>query len=173
MDSKENDINPGPEPSEGGEPISVEECADGSSDTDELAAMEDKYLRVLAEFDNFRKRTAKEKVGMYDDGIIAAASKLLPTLDNLRRALDAAPSMDDALYKGVDMTLGQLIKAFEELGVEEVPAQPGQPFDPVHHFAVAHTQDEQLEKNVVAEELQKGYVYKGRVVRHAMVKAAN
>lgn len=147
--------------------------ADETPVVSEAEELRDKYLRILAEFDNFRKRTSKEKAGMYDDGIVMAVTKLLPTLDNLQRALGAAVSQEDPLYKGVEMTLGQLLKTLEEIGVQSVEADAGHPFDPQRHFAVAHIQDEGMMENVIAEELQKGYMYKDRVLRHSMVRVAN
>ncbi|MCL2617460.1 MAG: nucleotide exchange factor GrpE [Defluviitaleaceae bacterium] len=140
---------------------------------DELAEQRDKYLRVLAEFDNFRKRTAKEKAVMYDDGLVDAVTKFLPAIDNLRRALDSAgEDTGHPLYKGVDMIHSQLLKTLGELGVEEVPAV-GEEFDPNRHFAVAHTEDSAHSENTITEELQKGYKYKDKILRHSMVKVAN
>ncbi|MCL2852080.1 MAG: nucleotide exchange factor GrpE [Defluviitaleaceae bacterium] len=151
----------------------VELCEPETHAANELAGLNDKYLRVLAEFDNFRKRTAKEKAGMYDDGVVEAVTKFLPVIDNLRRALDSASQQSgDPLYKGVDMILSQLLKTLGELGVEEIAAV-GEPFDPNRHFAVAHAEDSNYSENTVAEELQKGYKYKDKVLRHSMVKVAN
>ncbi|MCL2616794.1 MAG: nucleotide exchange factor GrpE [Defluviitaleaceae bacterium] len=138
----------------------------------ELAEFKDKYLRVLAEFDNFRKRTTREKASMYDDGIIDTVSKFLPVIDNLARALGSATNTEDPLYKGVDMIEKQILKTLAELGVEEIAAK-GQPFDPNRHFAVAHEQDSNYSENTVTDELQKGYKYKDKVLRHSMVKVAN
>lgn len=172
MDNQENDQDNNQEP-EVFEVLEDTPALEEQEEPSELEVLQDKYLRILAEFDNFRKRTSKEKASMYDDGLITAVAKVLPTLDNLLRALSSAPDKEDALYKGVDMTLAQLVKALEELGVEEVLSGAGEAFDPERHFAVAHVQDEALAQNVVAEELQKGYSYKNRIIRHAMVKAAN
>ena len=138
-----------------------------------LAEMNDKYLRVLAEFDNFRKRTSKEKAGMYDDGVVDAVTKFLPVIDNLQRALESAGNnTDNSLYMGVDMIHKQLIKTLNELGVEEIPAV-GEAFDPNRHFAVAHAEDPGYSENTITDELQKGYKYKEKVLRHSMVKVAN
>ena len=150
----------------------VEICEPEEDGKNELDELNDKYLRMLAEFDNFRKRTAREKASMYDDGVVDAVTSILPVIDNLRRALDSDPNQDGSLYKGVDMILKQLMKTLGGMGIEEIAAQ-GQPFDPNYHFAVAHTQDSEYSENTVTEELQKGYRYKDKVLRHSMVKVAN
>lgn len=138
----------------------------------ELDDFKDKYLRVLAEFDNFRKRTSKEKAGMYDDGVVDTITRLLPVIDNLDRALESATNDDDPLYKGVDMIRKQLDKIFDEIGVKAIDAT-GHPFDPNQHAAVAHVQDDNYSENTVTEELQKGYKYKEKILRYSMVKVAN
>ena len=179
MSDKENKLDPaheheiGEESSECALDEDVELCDSKDKPSNELSEINDKYLRILAEFDNFRKRTAKEKAGMYDDGVVDAVTKFLPFIDNIRRALDsAAHSIDDPLYKGVDMIYCQLLKTLQELGVEEIAAV-GEPFDPNRHFAVAHTEDSDYGESTVSEELQKGYRYKDKVLRHSMVKVAN
>ena len=150
----------------------VEICDAEQVDKKELDELNDKYLRMLAEFDNFRKRTAREKAGMYDDGVVNAITKILPVIDNLRRALESDPDQDSSFYKGVDMIEKQLIKVLGDIGVEEIAAH-GQQFDTNYHFAVAHAQDSEYGENTVTEELQKGYKYKDKVLRHSMVKVAN
>ena len=148
-------------------------CEDEDSAATALAELNDKYLRVLAEFDNFRKRTAKEKASMYDDGVVDAVTMFLPVIDNLQRALESVGNnTDNPLYMGVDMIHKQLIKTLNELGAEEISAV-GEPFDPNHHYAVAHAEDSSYSENTVTEELQKGYKYKDKVLRHSMVKVAN
>jgi len=154
------------------QPDEVEICEPEQAENSELDELNDRYLRMLAEFDNFRKRTAREKASMYDDGVVDAITNILPVIDNLRRALDSDPNQDDSLYKGVDMILKQLMKTLGDMGIEEIAAH-GQPFDPNYHFAVAHTQDSEHSENTVTEELQKGYKYKDKVLRHSMVKVAN
>ena len=151
----------------------AELCGTQDQAAAELASLNDKYLRILAEFDNFRKRTVKEKSNMYDDGVVDTVTKFLPVIDNLQRALDSAASYSgDPLYKGVDMINSQLVKTLGELGVEEINAI-GETFDPNRHFAVAHTQDSGYSENTITEELQKGYKYKDKILRHSMVKVAN
>jgi molecular chaperone GrpE len=136
------------------------------------AEIMEKLQRALAEFDNFRKRTMKEKASMYDDGIRDAVEKLLSVADNFERALLSADDKDGSFYKGVDMIYRQLIAAFEAIGVETLPGE-GEPFDPNMHNAVVHVEDEAFGENIVAAVLQKGYKYKDKVIRHAAVKVAN
>ena len=134
----------------------------------------DKYQRCLAEFDNFRKRTAKEKAGMYDDGVRSSIEKLLPVIDNLERAVAAHKQTDeeDSFYKGVQMTLKQFQEILTSLGVEEIKAV-GEVFNPNLHAAVAHEENEEYAENTVMAEMLKGYKYKDKVIRHSMVKVAN
>ncbi len=136
-----------------------------------LAAEKDKYLRLAAEYDNYRKRSQKEKENTYADAKADTVLALLPVYDNLERALKAECT-DAAYYKGVEMIMDQLMKIFEKLGVEIIESA-GQPFDPEKHNAVIHVEDESLGENVVAEEFQKGFTLNGKVIRFAMVKVAN
>ncbi|MDR1067526.1 MAG: nucleotide exchange factor GrpE [Clostridiales bacterium] len=159
-----------------------EECAKlGDASQDDKTSIDykaqnaellDKLQRSLAEFDNFRKRTIKEKASMYDDGVRDVVEKLLPTADSFERALAAADDKESGFYKGVEMIYRQLISAFDAIGVEAIRCS-GEPFDPNAHNAVAHIEDESLGENVVAEELQKGYKYKDKIIRYAAVKVAN
>ncbi len=137
----------------------------------ELAAEKDKYLRIAAEYDNFRKRSQKEREAIYADAKADAVSKLLPVYDNLERALGLGCT-DEAFFKGIQMTMNQLEDIFAKLGVSAIEAV-GQPFDPAVHNAVMHVDDESLGENVVAEELQKGFKLGDKVIRFAMVKVAN
>ena len=136
-----------------------------------MAEQEDKFLRLCAEYDNFRKRTAKEKEGIYADATAKAVNALLPVYDNLERALKQETA-DEAYKKGVEMTMTGLKKAFESLGVTEIDAV-GQPFDPNIHNAVMHIEDESLGENTVAEVFQAGFMLGEKVIRFAMVKVAN
>ena len=133
----------------------------------------DRYQRVLAEFDNFRKRTAKEMSVRYNDGIRAAAEKLLPIVDNFERAMNAAEDREDTFYQGIALIARQFDGVLAELGIEIIAAEPGTNFDANLHYAVAHTEDENFGENAVTEVLQKGYTHKDRVLRPAMVKVAN
>jgi molecular chaperone GrpE len=135
--------------------------------------MLDKYQRCLAEFDNYRKRTTKEMASRYDDGIRATCEKLLPIVDNFERALSAHDNKEDGFYKGIEMIARQFDNILESLGVQSIAAEPGVPFDTNLHHAVAHTEDPNFGENEVAEILQKGYIHRDRVIRHAMVKVAN
>ena len=136
-----------------------------------LAAEKDKYLRLAAEYDNYRRRSQKEKENTYSDGKADTVLQLLPVYDNLARALKAECS-DPNFYKGVEMTMTQLLAIFEKLGVTPIEAE-GQPFDPAEHNAVVHVEDETLGENLVVEEFQKGFKLNDKVIRFAMVKVAN
>ena len=136
-----------------------------------LAAEKDKYLRLAAEYDNYRRRSQKEKENTYSDGKADTVLQLLPVYDNLARALKAECS-DPNFYKGVEMTMTQLLDIFAKLGVTPIEAE-GQPFDPAEHNAVVHVEDEALGENIVAEEFQKGFKLNDKVIRFAMVKVAN
>ena len=138
---------------------------------DQVAGQEDKYLRLAAEYDNYRKRTAKEKESLWTDVKADTAGAFLPVYDNLERALKQ-DTADEAFKKGVEMTMNQLKEVLTKLGITEIPAQ-GQPFDPKYHNAVMHVEDESLGQNVVAEVFQKGFQCGEKVIRFAMVKVAN
>lgn len=136
----------------------------------EVEALKDRLLRVTAEYENYRKRTAKEKEGIYTDSCADVIKEILPVVDNLERALAADGSVED-LKKGIEMTIKGLQSSFEKLGVEEIDAS-GQ-FDPNLHQAVMHIEDESFETNVVAEVFMKGYKRGDKVIRHTVVKVAN
>ncbi|WP_163194258.1 nucleotide exchange factor GrpE [Clostridium thermarum] len=136
----------------------------------ELEALKDRLMRTSAEYDNYRKRTAKEKEGIYTDVCIDVLKTILPIFDNLERAAKAEGSIDD-LKKGIEMTLRQMNDSLSKLNVEEISTD-GE-FDPNLHNAVMHVEDESLGKNVVAEVFQKGYKRGDRVIRYSMVKVAN
>ena len=134
----------------------------------------DRLKRQMAEFENFRKRTEKEKSQMYDMGASAILEKILPVIDNFERGLAAVPEEDknNGFVEGMDKIYKQMMTVLTEVGVTPIEAA-GQEFDPNLHNAVMHVEDEELGENVVAEELQKGYKYKENVIRHSMVKVAN
>ena len=134
-------------------------------------AEHDSYLRLAADYDNFRKRTAKEKEASYGNGKADAVAKLLPVYDNLERALNQETS-DAAYKKGVEMTMTELVKIFTALGVE-IFGDVGDTFDPNLHNAVMHTEDESLGENVITMVFQKGFKLGDKVVRFAMVQVAN
>ena len=134
-------------------------------------AEHDAYLRLAAEFDNFRKRTVKEKESSYGNGKADAVAKLLPVYDNLERALNQ-PTEDAAYKKGVEMTMNELVKIFTGLGVE-IFGNVGDGFDPELHNAVMHIENEELGENTIAAVFQKGFKIGDKVVRFAMVQVAN
>ena len=141
---------------------------------EQIEELTDKVKRQMAEFDNFRKRTEKEKSQMYDMGAKTIVEKILPVIDNFERGLAAVPedNKEDAFVVGMDKIYRQMLTVLEEAGVTPIEAV-GAEFDPNFHNAVMHVEDETLGENVVAEELQKGYMYRDTVVRHSMVKVAN
>lgn len=134
-------------------------------------AERDAHLRVAAEFDNFRKRTIKEKEASYGNGKADAVAKILPVYDNLERALNQETS-DAAYKKGVEMTMNELVKILNSLGVE-IFGEIGDAFDPNLHNAVMHIDSEELEENVIAQVFQKGFKIGDKIVRFAMVQVAN
>lgn len=136
---------------------------------EELAALNDKYLRMMAEYDNFRKRSGKERETVYADAYGDALAAILPVIDNLERALSF--SEGETLTEGVRMTLRQFEDALKRLGVEPFGAR-GDEFDPRLHNAIMQTEDEELGENKVAEVLQKGYTKGEKIIRHAMVKVS-
>lgn len=138
----------------------------------DLTEAKEQYLRLAAEYDNFRKRTAKEKESLYSDAKAASFSAMLPVLDNLERAFAAEVSGVEDLKKGVEMTRDQLQSTFKSAGVEAF-GEVGDAFDPNLHNAVMHGEEESLGTNVVAEVFQKGYKMGDRILRHAMVKVVN
>lgn len=142
----------------------------------EIEALNDRLKRTLAEFENFRKRSEREKAQMFDLGAKSVLEKFLPVIDNFERSVAQVPESEDsgikAYAEGMDMIYRQLLKNLKEAGVEAIDAK-GKPFDPAYHNAVMHEDNEALGENVVSEELQKGYLYKDSVLRHSMVKVAN
>ena len=153
-----------------------DENLEGKPDKKDLviADLTDRLKRSMAEFDNFRKRSEKEKATMFDMGARSVAEKLLPVVDNFERAMLATPSEGEgrAFADGIAMIYNQMTKTLEDLGVKPIDCV-GKEFDPNLHNAVMHIEDESLGENVVAEELLKGYMYKDSVLRHSMVKVAN
>lgn len=136
-----------------------------------LAQEHDNYLRLAAEYDNFRKRSQREKDNLYTEIRSETVGKFLPVYDNLERAL-AQETADEAYKKGVEMTMNQLVGVMEKLGVKAYGAV-GESFDPTIHNAVMHCEDESLGENVIAEVFQKGFIVGEKVIRFAMVRVAN
>ena len=138
---------------------------------DELALLNDKYLRLVAEYDNYRKRTAKEKEAIYPEAKVSVVNAFLPVMDNMERALSASKE-EDPLYEGVKMILRQFEETLKNIGVEEIKAV-GEKFDPNFHNAVMHIDDDNYGENEIVEQFQKGYKIGDRIVRYSMVKVAN
>ena len=158
----------------------TEETKEATAD-DKIAELEasvadwkDKYQRLMAEFENARKRTAKEATQRYDMGAMGVLEKLLPVIDNFERGLEAVSEeeKDSAFVKGIEQIYKQFVAVMEDVGVTPMDAQ-GKEFDANLHNAVMHVEDDEFGENIVAEELQKGYMYKENVLRHSMVKVAN
>ena len=140
----------------------------------EVEELKNKLLYKTAEFENYKKRTAKERTDIFAMAVAEVAGAMLPALDNLRRAVEACGDLpeDDKLLMGVKMVEEMFAAAFGQIGVEEIRAV-GEAFDPERHDAVMHTEEESAGASVVVEEFMKGYIYKDRVIRHSMVKVAN
>lgn len=141
---------------------------------EKIEELTDRVKRQMAEFENFRKRTEKEKSSMYEMGARDMIERILPVIDNFERGLAVIPEdkKADPIAEGMEKIYKQIQKVFEEAGVKPIEAA-GKEFDPNFHNAVMHVEDESLGENIVAEELQKGYMYRDSVVRHSMVKVAN
>lgn len=137
-----------------------------------LNKQKDQLLRTAAEYDNYRKRSEREKTAVYSDATAAAVSEILPVEDNLERALSQKECTVEDLRKGVEMVQTQMKACLKKLGVTEMGAV-GEAFDPALHNAVMHIEDESLGENVISQVLQKGYLIGDKVVRHAMVQVAN
>lgn len=139
-----------------------------------IAELNDKLMRNMAEFDNYRKRTDKEKSAMYDLGVKSLLEKILPVVDNFERGLSSVTDEDkgSAFVQGIELIYRQLMNALDEIGLKPIDAV-GKEFDPGLHNAVMHGEDENLGPNTVSEEFQKGYTYRDMVVRYSMVKVVN
>ena len=139
---------------------------------EKIEELTDKVKRQMAEFDNYRKRTEKEKASMYIVGAKDIVEKILPVVDNFERGLAMAEGSEDPFVEGMEKIYKQLMATLDEMGVKPIEAV-GQEFNPDFHNAVMHVEDEEAGENVIVEEFQKGYLYKDFVVRHSMVKVAN
>ncbi|MBQ9737049.1 MAG: nucleotide exchange factor GrpE [Clostridia bacterium] len=154
----------------------TEEVSEKLSETNllkqELEQMKDKMMRHAAEFDNFKKRSQKEREELYNMTVCDTIEKLLPVKDNLERAAGAADAAAGHILEGINMIIKQLDDILSAMGVEKIKTV-GEEFNPEIHNAVMHEENEELGENVVSEELMSGFICKGRVIRHAMVKVAN
>ena len=167
----EEELEQTPETTEETQQEAVEEAVETNPFEEKYNAEHDSLLRLAAEYDNFRKRTIKEKEASYGNGKADAVAKILPVYDNLERALNQ-PTEDAAYKKGVELTMNELVKILTSLGVE-IFGNPGDTFDPNLHNAVMHTEDESLPENTIAQVFQKGFRIGEKVVRFAMVQVAN
>lgn len=177
-EDKEKDMAVAEEAAEASaEETAEEEPSHGEASAEEEAqkkydALNEKYMRTLAEYDNYRKRSIRERESIYPEAKADAAAKFLPVMDNLERAL-SIETEKNSFYEGVELVKKQLDEVFKSLGVEVISAEPGEEFNPELHNAVMHAEDDALGENVIAEEFQKGYKIGSRVIRHSMVKVAN
>ena len=178
MSKKNNDQNQVPEETKEETPEEVTEASQEKQESSQEEALqqalreqEDKYLRLLAEYDNYRKRSQKEKENAWTTARADTIKELLPVYDNLERALKQETA-DEAYAKGVQMTMTQLKEVLAKLGIEEIPAL-GEPFDPNLHNAVMHVEDEGAGENIIVDVFQTGFRSGDKVVRFAMVKVAN
>lgn len=137
----------------------------------ELAAEKERYLRLAAEYDNYRKRSQKEREALFADIKADTITNILPIYDNISRAL-AIPCSDEAFYKGIEMTMTQLMETFDKLGIKKIPTT-GEKFNPELHNAVMHVEDESLDEGTIVDEFQAGFTIGEKVVRFSMVKVAN
>ena len=168
MDKSENQIS-----EEISEDLAEEQTAEQVNFEQQAAEATDKLLRTMAEFDNFKKRSQKEKEDLFAFVVCDVVAEFLPVLDNLDRAVAAGLDCDDkSLLDGVKLVQKQFVDTLNALGVEEIKSV-GEEFNPELHNAVMHVEDDSVGANIIVEEFMKGYVYKGRVIRHSMVKAAN
>lgn len=152
----------------------VEEVAEETpaNEPSEAEVYKNQLLTVMAEYDNFKKRTVKEKEKLYADSVGDTVAKLLPVIDNLERALASFTDTENEFYKGFELVLKQTVEIFEKLDVKPI-VSVGESFNPDFHNAVMHVEDDAAGENTVVEEFQKGYMYKDKVIRYAMVKVAN
>ena len=160
-----------------------EELEAGADDSARIKELEDRYVRLFAEYDNFRKRTAKEKEDLYANAVVEVTKQWLSVLDNIDRAIDAAKAAaaedgevdetEDKMLQGLELIKKQAADVLAKINVTEIECERGTAFDPNLHEAVMHTEDDSLGENEVAQVFQKGYILKDRVVRHAVVQVAN
>ncbi len=172
------------DPEEVFEEVDAEEKADdkASDDAAKIRELEDRYVRLFAEYDNFRKRTTKEKEDLYSSAVVEVTKQWLSVLDNIDRAIDAAKAQqgdgvdeeaEDKMLQGLELIKKQAQDVLAKIDVTEIECERGTKFDPNLHEAVMHTEDDSLGENEIAQVFQKGFILKDRVVRHAVVQVAN
>lgn len=154
-----------------------EETSEEDSKEAELAELKDRYMRLLAEYDNFRRRTQKEKEAIYADAISEVVKEWLPLVDDIERAVASTENMDEnsveKVAEGIKLIGKQAVNVLNKIGVEEIEGKEGETFDPNLHEAVMHVEDDSLGEQEIAQVFQKGYTCKGKVIRHTVVKVAN
>lgn len=152
----------------------IEESSDeGDEQSSKIKELEDRYMYLFAEYENFRKRTAKEKEDLYSSAVLDVTKSWLPVMDNIDRALDAAKDADEKMLQGLELIKKQAQDVLTKLDVKEIECEKGTKFDPTLHEAVMHAEDDSLGENEVAQVFQKGYMCKDRVIRPAVVQVAN
>ena len=172
------------DPEEVFEEVDAEEKADdkASDDAAKIRELEDRYVRLFAEYDNFRKRTTKEKEDLYASAVVEVTKQWLSVLDNIDRAIDAAKAQqgdgvdeeaEDKMLQGLELIKKQAQDVLAKIDVTEIECERGTKFDPNLHEAVMHTEDDSLGENEISQVFQKGFILKDRVVRHAVVQVAN
>lgn len=154
---------------------SQEDIDDDTSEEDErIEQLENRYKSLYAEYENYRKRTVKEKENLYSDAVADVSSQWLAIIDNIDRAMESIKdNSDENVVKGIEMIGKQASDVMKKIGIEEIPCQRGTAFDPNFHEAVMHLEDDSLGEQEIASVFQKGYIYKERVIRHAVVQVAN
>jgi len=156
-----------------GDKKAKEKAKDDNDAGRELSDMKDRYMRLLAEYDNFRKRTVKERDSLYSDAVIEVAKEWLPVIDNVERAIAYAADNDQKISEGMEKILKQAQEVLAKLGIEEILCERGSLFDPNYHAAVAHIEDDELGEQAVSQIFLKGYRIGERVIRHSLVQTAN
>ena len=158
-------------------PVDETEAPEEESADDKAAELEKKYMSLYAEYENFRKRTAKEKEQLYADAVADVSEAWLQIVDNIDRALDSAKDINETNYEQIRTGIESISKGANDLiaklDIKEIPAERGMAFDPNFHSAVMHVEDDELGEQEIAQVFQKGYIYKERVIRHAVVQVAN
>lgn len=159
------------------EEVNEAEVEEEKDTEDKAAELEKKYMMLYAEYENFRKRTAKEKEQLYADAVADVSESWLQVVDNLNRALESTKDINENNYEQIRTGIEGIAKGASDiiakLGIEEIPAERGMAFDPNFHSAVMHVEDDSLGEQEIAQVFQKGYIYKERVIRHAVVQVAN
>lgn len=158
-------------------PVDETETPEEESADDKAAELEKKYMSLYAEYENFRKRTAKEKEQLYADAVADVSEAWLQIVDNIDRALDSVKDINETNYEQIRTGIESISKGANDLiaklDIKEIPAERGMAFDPNFHSAVMHVEDDELGEQEIAQVFQKGYIYKERVIRHAVVQVAN